>query len=253
MSEEKPPKKVVFCIPTMTRPYQQTLDALRASLPLVIAAGWQEGLVHEIGCPYISAARATMLRKALDAKATVIVFIDHDVSWEPGDLLKLIETEGDVVAGTYRFKKDEEEYMGSILSDALGRPKVRESDGAIAAAWTPAGFLKVTRNAVNRFAETYPELCYGERCAPGIDLFNHGAHKGVWWGEDAAFGRRWTDCGGEVWLVPDLNLTHHGADGKAYPGNFHRFMLRQPGGSESDNPVSPADIRARLLKAAAAA
>ena len=64
-------------------------------------------MVHEVGSPYISAARATMLRKALDAKADVIVFIDHDLSWRPGDLLKLIETTGDVVGGTYRFKQDE--------------------------------------------------------------------------------------------------------------------------------------------------
>ncbi len=42
---------------------------------------------------------------------------------------------------------------------------------------------------------------------------------------------RWRDCGGEIALVPDLDLIHH-AGAKAYPGNFHEFMLRQPGGSE---------------------
>jgi hypothetical protein len=36
-----------------------------------------------------------------------------------------------------------------------------------------------------------------------------------------------------VWIIPDLNLDHHGADGKVYPGNFHRYLLRQPGGSEA--------------------
>jgi len=93
-------KKVVFCLPTVKRPYQQCLDSIEASLPLIKAAGWDEGMVNEVGNPYISAARATMLRKALDAKADVIVFIDHDLSWRPADMLKLIETEGDVVAGT---------------------------------------------------------------------------------------------------------------------------------------------------------
>lgn len=225
-------KKVVFCIPPYpVRPYQVTVDALAAEVPLIEAAGWEHALSCEIGNPYISAARAIMLRKALDAKATAVVFIDHDVSWKRGDLLKLLETEGDVVAGTYRFKKDDEEYMGSIISGPNGTPKVRESDGAIAAAWTPAGFLKVTRAAVNKIMEAYPELCYGEKCSPHVDLFQHGAHKGVWWGEDAAFGRRWVDAGGEIWLVPDLDITHHTTE-RAYPGNFHKYMLRQPGGSE---------------------
>ena len=45
----------------------------------------------------VSGARAAMLRKALDAKADVIVFIDHDVSWAPEDLVKLIKT-GDPAA-----------------------------------------------------------------------------------------------------------------------------------------------------------
>lgn len=223
-------KRVVFCTPTITKPYQQCLDSLKESIPLIHKAGWDERSVWHIGCPYISAARSMMLRKALDAKADVVVFIDHDLSWEPRDLLKLIETKGDVVAGTYRFKKEPEEYMGGLLPGLDGAPQVRE-DGCVKAFCIPAGFLKITRAAVNRFIDAYPGLLYGEKCNPHIDLFNHGAHKGVWYGEDYAFSRNWIDCGGEIWVIPDLNLTHHSAD-KAYPGNFHRFLLRQPGGSE---------------------
>ena len=36
-------------------------------------------------------------------------------------------------------------------------------------------------------------------------------------------------------LVPDLDITHHGSDGAAYPGNYHGFLMRQPGGSEAQN------------------
>ena len=57
--------KVVFCVPTIKRPYQQCLDSLEASLPLLNAAGIEHAMVNEVGNPYISAARATMLRKAL--------------------------------------------------------------------------------------------------------------------------------------------------------------------------------------------
>ena len=220
--------KVIFCIPTLKKPYQQTLDSLAASIPLIQAAGWEEGMVSEIGCPYISAARATMLRKALDAKADVIVFIDHDVSWKPQDLLTLIETKGDVVAGTYRFKKDEEEYMGAVLSHPDGTPMVRE-DGALLAHSAPAGFLKITKEAVNKFMTAYPELIYGDKFHPHVDLFNHGTHKGTWYGEDYAFCRNWRDAGGQLVIVPDLDITHHTTE-QAYPGNFHMFLRRQPGG-----------------------
>lgn len=230
--------KVVFCIPTMTRPYQVCLDSLEKSIPLLDAAGWDHAMVTEIGCPYISGARATMLRKALDAGADVIVFIDHDLSWKPQDLLTLINTEGDVVAGLYRFKIDEERYMGVLDDDADGAPKVRE-DGCIKATLMPAGFMKVTKEAISQFMRAYPGLVYGPPYQPFVDLFNHGAHKGSWWGEDYAFCRNWRDCGGELWITPDLDLTHHTSE-KAYEGNFHEFLMRQPGGSNATQPDAEA-------------
>ena len=222
--------KVVLCIPTMTKPYQVTLDSIAASVPLLDAAGHEHAMVSEIGCPYISAARATMLRKALDAKADVIVFIDHDVSWQPQDLLTLIETEGDYVVGTYRFKKEPEEYMGQLLTLPDGMPIVRQSDGAIATHSAPAGFMKITPRAVNKLIEHFPGLCYGERHAPHFDFFNHGAHQHVWYGEDYAACRRWLEIGESIWTVPNLNINHHTPDA-VYPGNLHEFLLRQPGGS----------------------
>lgn len=224
--------KIVLCVPTLTRPYAQTLAAIQASCAVLDEAGIEHGMVSEIGCPYVSGARASMLRKALDAKADAVVFIDHDVSWRPEDLLKLIQADGDVVAGLYRFKKDEEHYMG-VVDDKDGQVQVRD-DGCIKATRIPAGFMKITRAGVNRFMKAYPHLMYGEPSAPHVDLFNHGAHDGVWWGEDYAFSRNWIACGGEIWVVPDLSLTHHAASAE-YPGNFHQFMLRQPGGSECSN------------------
>jgi hypothetical protein len=224
-------KHVVFCIPIVNQPFKATVDSLEACLPLVEAAGYTHGMVQVVNIPYISAARANMLRAALDAKADIIVFIDYDVSWRPEDMLKLLETEGDVVAGTYRCKIDEEQYMGTIETNADHTPIVR-ADGAIKAKLVPAGFLKVTKEAVDAFMVAYPELCYGPMYHQAVDLFNHGVHERIWWGEDYSFARRWRDKCGDIWLVPDLNLDHNTKE-KVYVGNFHRYLLRQPGGSEA--------------------
>lgn len=230
-------ERVALCVPTITRPYQVTLDSIASSVPLLQKAGWDDVMVSEVGCPYISHARATMLRKALDAKADVIVFIDHDISWDAGNLLKLIETEGDVVAGFYRFKKPEVEYMGQLIASDDGTPIVRK-DGALLAHSAPAGFLKITKDCVNKFMRAYPELCYGpDQFALSVDLFNHGAHKGVWYGEDYAFTRNWRDCGGQVWIVPDMNINHHTTK-EVFEGNYHQFLLKQPGGSNDVSSTS---------------
>ena len=221
--------RVVLAIPVYGKAHPACLDAIEAASPALDAAGFEAKIVTEQNNPYISAARATMLRKAMDWGADVVVFIDHDVSFPPEALVKLIQTEGDVVAGTYRFKKADEEYMGGLDNVPDGVAKVRESDGAVKGYRVPAGFLKVTKEAVDRFMRAYPELVYGPAYNPSIDLFNHGAHEGVWVGEDFRFSQRWIACGGEIWIVPDLDLTHHSAD-EAFPGNFHQYLRRQPGG-----------------------
>ena len=233
--QEAPQKRVVFCTPTITKPYPAFLDALEASQPLIEEAGYSSGFVLETGNPYISAARATMLRKALDDKADIVVFLDHDLSWEPRALLTLIEAPGDVVAGTYRFKKPDEEYMGSWLRDGDGRPygQMHGEVPMIRADRIPAGFLKVTKEAVDRFMGAYPELVYGPRYNPSVDLFNHGAIEGVWYGEDYAFSRRWVETGEPLWLLPELQIDHHGADGTVYPGCLHDYLQRLPGGAKA--------------------
>jgi hypothetical protein len=72
----------------------------------------------------------------------------------------------------------------------------------------------------------FPKLCYGKRWYPYVDLFNHGAFGGVWFGEDYAFCRNWNDMGGKVWLMTDLNISHHAKD-KEYPGNLHQYLIRK--------------------------
>lgn len=223
--------KVVFCNPSLAGPTKPYIKSMENSLPLIVGAGWEEGYVQQVACPYISAARANMTRCALDVNADVIVYLDYDLSWDPKDLLTLLETEGDVVAGTYRPKIDDEQYMGTIETRPDGRPLVRESDGAIAGKTIPAGFLKVTKEAIDTFMLAYPELCYGPQYHLSVDLFNHGAHNRIWWGEDYSFARRWKDKCGEIWIVPNLNINHHTAE-KVYSGNFHEFLMRQPGGSK---------------------
>jgi hypothetical protein len=211
----------------MVRPVDAYLASLEASVPFLDRAGIEHSTVFEVGCPYISGARATMLSKARKWGADIFVFIDDDLSWRPQDLLELILTDGDVVSGTYRFKTDEHvTYMGVLDTDEDHRPIMRD-DGCISANRIPAGFLKVTKELIERFKARYSELVINDG---GVDLFNHGTIDGVWHGEDYAFSKRIVEMGEKIWLIPDLQLDHHVRNGNVYPGNFHEFMMRQPGG-----------------------
>lgn len=230
-------KKLVICVPTRDKPHNACLDSLEIEAPLLTAAGFDNYVCAETGSPYISHARATMLRKALDKFADIIVFLDDDVSWEPGAMVKLCQTEPDVVAGVYRFKSDAVQFMGELLLSENGRPQSPdEKSDLLFATKVPAGFLKITTRAVTTLYDRYPQLIYGLPWYPHIDLFNHGAHHSLfpsgdtkvgagrmWWGEDYAFSQRWIDTGNPLFILPDLTLTHNGKD-RAYTGNLHEHL-----------------------------
>lgn len=203
------------------------MDSIEKAVPVLKEAGWSASFIPEQGCTFVSKARSVLLQKAMDND--VIVFLDSDMSFDPEDLLALIEAPDDVNAGTYRFKKDEVQYMGVIHTDSEGIPVVR-ADGLIHAQLVPAGFLKITKKAVEKFQAHYPELVYGHGDIKYLDMFNHGAHNGTWYGEDYAFCWRWNAIGGEIWLLPNLNLDHHTKEA-CFKGNFHKFLMAQPGGS----------------------
>lgn len=237
-------EKVVFCWPTVNAPHPRFCESMEATEPLMKDAGYEVGFTFEKGNPYISGARATMLKKAITAKADYIVFIDHDISWEPEDMLRLIKTPGDVVSGTYRTREVEPNYMGRPLQDDAGKLTSMREDGCIEMACVPAGFLKITRKCVEEFMRGYPALCYGPPWDQAVDLFNHGAWKGLWWGEDYAFCRRWRDIGGKVWCVPNMTLGHHEMNpgGREYRGNYHEYWLRQPGGQKEGVPYDDPEL-----------
>lgn len=230
--------KVVFITATRKRPHPAYQAALEASCSALDAAGITHSVTFRSGSPYISYVYADMLHRAMQTDAEAFVFIEDDESWEPGDLVKLIETEGDVVAGTYRYKHDDdrEEYMGSWHVDGGNRAILRATDRAIKAHMVPNGFLKITRKAVRKFMRAYPQLLFGEPEKPAVDLFNHGViipNDGRWWGQDYAFSKRWADIGGDTWIVPNLSINHHAWDSdRVWRGNLHEYLLRQPGGSK---------------------
>jgi hypothetical protein len=214
----------------------RTIESLENSLPLIEAAGWEHGYTQTLGNPYISGARAEMTRKGMDAKADVMFYIDYDVSWEPQDLIKVLETEGDVVAGTYRCKTDDRDevlYMGAIYNDLeTNQPIGRLSDGAIKAKVVPAGFLKVTPAPLTSSCGLTLSFAMGRSTRSLSTCFITARTMGLWWGEDYAFSRNYLALGGEIWLVPDVSIDHWQGD-YPYTGNFHQFLLRQPGGAKA--------------------
>jgi hypothetical protein len=261
--------KVALCIPTRKEPFPQMIEAVDASIASIKAAGHVVGAVTVAGSAYISWAAALMVAKGLLWGADAAILIEDDMSFGPDALLKLIETPGDVVAGNYRYKTELEEYMGFPLltgdpGGAFDKPELPEGvqstmlirkDGCIVGKSAPAGFLKITRECVERFRKAYPEtICDDTRQGTEFtDLFQHGGHKGVWYGQDFAFCRRWRDCGETVWIQPDLDISHwlRKDDGTyvEFPGNYRKWLMAK---HSVDFDKMQAELAAREVRRSAA-
>lgn len=226
--------KIVICLCYYDRPHAACYNGLKEACEALQEAGHSVGIVLERGSPYISKARCDAVMSAYATRPDAIMLLDHDVSAPPEAFIRLLATNGDVVAGMYRYKWSIEDYMGKIPLGDDGRPLTIRDDGCIAASGVPAGFMKLTPACIDRLLAAYPELIFGEYENDddfGFDLFRHGADRGLWYGEDYAFCRRWREIGGEIWVIPDLDIAHwgtcvdFGGPYRPFIGNLHRFLI----------------------------
>lgn len=216
------------------------MKSLVATIDLCEKAGHEVVPIEQsllMGCCYIQVVRNELVKAFRDSKADVLFFLDDDMSWKPEDALKLIEMPDLIVAGAYRYKTDMEDYPIVIHSDDAGRANVRESDGAIHGSQVPTGFLRIRKEAIELLCVKHADRAYfkrenGAKREGYIDLFPQGLEDGQWVGEDYAFCRLWERMGGEIWVVPDMTLSHHGR-GVEYSGNYHEYLMRQPTGSNA--------------------
>jgi hypothetical protein len=166
-----------------------------------------------------------------------MIFIDADISFGPEQVFRLLDFNGDIVAGVYPTKKVEwakavtmvREGKTDLESSALGYvmgledpEKIETKNGFAKALYAGTGFMMIKRQVLLSMIERYPDLKYTRedqaedalrgspnRCA----LFNCLVDKatGTYLSEDYSFCRRWRDMGGEIWIDLQSKLTHTGS------------------------------------------
>lgn len=188
-----------------------TMRSLFTDLLTLQARGDVWSLHDECGNALIADARALIVAQFLDSKADTLVFIDSDVSWEAGALLKLLDAPVDMVAGIYPQRKDPINYCVKWQNkpELMADP----STGLLEVDGVPAGFMKLSRKQLESMVEQYPDSEFYVESAPNQKAwalfadYRIGKHK---MGEDYAFCRRWTDMGGKIWINPEIKMGHCG-------------------------------------------
>lgn len=179
---------------------------------------------------YIQAARNELVNSFLSSDCDKLLFLDDDISWNPKDVLSLIDSGKDVVCGVYRLKTDYEEYPVIVFADSNGRTTI--VNNMMMASRVPTGFLYIDKNVFIKIRESRPDLVYTQNHRPYgsrppqvmFDFFPQGVKDGYWIGEDYAFCDLWTSTGGEIWVIPDMDIDHHSTD-NTYLGNYYKFLM----------------------------
>lgn len=180
------------------------------------------------GCSLIAHARNQLVQQFLDDpwKSEKMVFIDADVGWEAGSLIKLATYNKDVIAGIYRYKVAEEGYPMGFFTK---KGEAEIEDGLITVAGVPMGFTALSRKGLEWYRDQTPERAYDFQGVTAHAFFDSPFVEGSESlpasiiGEDVAFCFRWRKLGGKCWVDPDMNLVH--TDGlKEFGGNLGKYL-----------------------------
>ena len=184
----------------------------------------------------VSRARNAAVAHFLEDKEnTHLLFIDSDIMFEPEDVLKLLKSGKEVIAGIYpkkyitweRLKNNPEAER--VDFPVGGNVKMTE-DNFLEMDYLPTGFLLISRTAIEKIIKQHPELKYrndidGYMSAGDnfYDLFKVGIRNGIYESEDWGFCSLWKEAGGKVLIHPEVNVKHVGWH--EYEGNLLKYII----------------------------
>ena len=156
-----------------------------------------------------------------------MVFIDSDLVWRDKDLLRLVKCEEEFVCGLYPYKTEKENYPALIAKSSSGT--YIEKNGLILLDGAPTGFLKLNRSVFDKLLKVHKDLEINETDSQGreetyYNIFECKQIGDKWYGEDYYFCKLWTDIGGPIWAIPDIDFIHIGT--KSYTGNYYNFATK---------------------------
>jgi len=230
--------KMAFAIPTIDGSIRsECVMSLMAAQRLLFEKKIEADLLVVADCPYLPTARNTLVAMFMrDPEATDLLFVDADVGFDAIAVLRLLDRPEEIVAGVYPLKRETGGWP-VVMQTRDGVPIGR--DGLIEADFLPTGFMRIKRIVFEQMMDAYPHLQYQDSVVETMgdgtlrqawDFFHMGIDpaRQRWTTEDYAFCQRWRDLGGQLWVDPNIDFQHVGR--KAYCGNLHEFLMRQPGG-----------------------
>jgi len=165
----------------------------------------------------VQRARNDIVKIAMTADITDLVFIDEDQDWDPNDFFKLLDHDVSVVGAPVIKKSDTPMYNVKLdISDY----KVEEN-GLVAVESVGTGMLRVKKEALQKIwdvSEEYDDNRPDRGNGKARMVFDIAVIDGLLVSEDVFFCRRLGELGETIYIDPTINVGHTGS--KRWQGNF---------------------------------
>lgn len=194
-------------------------------LPMVIAKGWEIQVLDEIGHADIYSLRAQIVSTFLNDERFKnyddLVMLDSDLGWAPGVLPRLLEHKVDYCAVPYPKRSFPIQFMFRSEHDIKDgmTMDINPATGLVEVWGMPGGMMRTTRRMLKAMWDRYDgEYGVYDHAVPGehtVRMFDpyywtddEGRKRCL--SEDYAFGQRWRDMGGKVWMDVHCSAGHVG-------------------------------------------
>jgi hypothetical protein len=186
------------------------LQSLLGTQKLLMEKGWQFSMRFIVQESLVMRARNLLVADFMDSNASDLIMIDADIGWQAPDILKLLRHDVPVVAGVYQRKS--ETRLDFTVKFPPGNVQRDPQTLLMKAERVGTGFLRLRRDALKTMIAKYPELEYRDPSGRILHcLFDTSLTNGRFSGEDFTFCDRWRGTGGDVWVDPDIRLSHIGS------------------------------------------
>jgi hypothetical protein len=174
------------------------------------------------GSAGIAHARNQLVTMFLESDCDRMVFLDSDITFKIGSLVKIAKQKEEIVVGAYRIKDSFETYPIEWL---INKELWANENGLLEIDRGPTGFMSIKRCVFDKILEAKPdrktEVYKGKY---NYFFFQMPIENGVLVGEDFYFCREVRDLGMKIYLDPELELTHYGHKPTPFIGHIGKWL-----------------------------
>jgi len=171
----------------------------------------------------IQRARNDLFKLAYSNDIDVLFFIDG-IGWNPNDFFKLINSDKDIIGGSYRKKTDNDELyvLKAIDKNDKSLNLNIDNQGLMEVAGLGCGFIKISKKAINALWNVSKQY----NCEKGDNrmVFEVVCEDNDLISEDIYMCKKWRDLGNKIYLDTNITCTHTGT--KTFTGNVYNWLQK---------------------------